>query len=172
MLEDMRGEVRGALGDVRRLVDALRPPALDELGVVGALEAQAGRVGPPPRVDVAAAGPLPELPAAVEVAAYRIAVEAMTNAARHAGAQRCRVQLGEASGTGVAGGGVADRALEVEVVDDGVGLGADTKPGIGLVSMRERAAEVGGTCVIEPMLGGGNRVFARLPLDGAVGQPA
>jgi signal transduction histidine kinase len=173
LLEELRGEVHGAVGDVRRLVDALRPPALDELGLVGALEAQAGRLGPPPRVDVAAAGPLPELPAAVEVAAYRIAVEAMTNAARHAGAQRCRVQLGEAPAAGAATGGVLDRALEVEVVDDGVGLRKDATPGIGLASMRERAAEVGGTCVIESLSGGGTRVFARLPLHGAIaGQPA
>jgi signal transduction histidine kinase len=68
---------------------------------------------------------------------------------------------------------MVDRALEVEVVDDGVGMRADAKPGIGLVSMRERAAEVGGTCVIESLSGGGTRVFARLPLDGAIaGQPA
>jgi signal transduction histidine kinase len=174
LLEELRGEVHGAVGDVRRLVDALRPPALDELGLVGALEAQAGRLGPPPLVDVAAAGPLPELPAAVEVAAYRIAVEAMTNAARHAGARRCSVQLGEASAAaGTEPGTMVDRALEVEVVDDGVGMRADAKPGIGLVSMRERAAEVGGTCVIESLSGGGTRVFARLPLDGAIaGQPA
>jgi two-component system NarL family sensor kinase len=172
ILDELRGEVHGALGDVRRLVDALRPPALDELGLMGALEAQAGRLGPPPVVDVAASGPLPELPAAVEVAAYRIAVEAMTNAARHARAKRCRVQLAEASGPD-GESGVIDRALEVEVTDDGLGVAADAKPGIGLVSMRERAAEVGGTCVIESALGGGTRVFARLPLDGAVpAQPA
>ncbi|HYN69924.1 MAG TPA: histidine kinase, partial [Candidatus Eisenbacteria bacterium] len=179
LLGELRGEVHGAVGDVRRLVDALRPPALDELGLVGALEAQAGRLGPPPVVDVAAPGPLPELPAAVEVAAYRIAVEAMTNAARHAGAQRCRVQLTEATAreAGIGGrdavSGGRDHALEVEVTDDGVGLVAGARPGIGLESMRERAAEVGGTCVIESILGGGTRVFARLPLDGAVaGQPA
>lgn len=172
LLVDLRGEVRGALGDVRRLVDALRPPALDELGLVGALEAQAGRLGPPPVVDVAAPGPLPDLPAAVEVAAYRIAVEAMTNAARHAGAQRCHVRL-QAATTGNAAGDAAIRALELEVTDDGVGLGAGATPGIGLVSMRERAAEVGGSCTIESARGGGTRVFARLPLNGAVaGQPA
>jgi signal transduction histidine kinase len=171
LLRELRGEVHGAVGDVRRLVDALRPPALDELGLVGALEAQAGRLGPPPIVDVTAPGVLPDLPAAVEVAAYRIAVEAMTNAARHAGAQRCRVQLAEAADP--ANGGPIDRAIEVEVTDDGIGLAADAKPGIGLLSMRERAAEVGGTCVIESLLGGGTRVFARLPLDPvAAGQPA
>jgi len=58
------------------------------------------------------------------------------------------------------------RALEVEIIDDGQGLPARLRPGIGLTSMRERAAEVGGTCMIESMPGGGTRVFARLPLDG------
>lgn len=166
VLEELRGEVRGALTDIRRLVDALRPPALDELGLVGALQAQAGRLGPAPTVDVAAAGPLPDLPAAVEVAAYRIAIEAMTNAARHAGARRCRVLLAEAAPAGGSNGSSA-RALEVEVTDDGNGLPAGARAGIGLISMRERAAEVGGSCVIESTPGAGTRVYARLPLDGA-----
>ena len=160
VLEEMRGEVAGALADIRRLVDALRPPALDELGLVGALRAQAGHFGPEPRVDVAAAGALPELPAAVEVAAYRIAVEAMTNAARHSGARACRVRVAEVA--------APSHALEIEVTDDGRGLPDRIRPGIGLVSMRERAAEVGGTCVVEPLTGGGTRVMARLPLHAHV----
>ncbi len=160
VLAELRGEVRGALTDIRRLVDALRPPALDELGLIGAIQAQAGRLRPEQTLDVAAAGVLPELSAAVEVAAYRIAVEAMTNAARHAEGRTCRVRVSEA--------GDQDRALEVEVTDDGRGLPPGLRPGIGLLSMRERAAEVGGTCVVESIAGGGTRVFARLPLDGRV----
>ena len=159
VLEELRVEVAGALADIRRLVDALRPPALDELGLVGALQAQAGRLGPTPSVDVTADGPIPELPAAIEVAAYRIAVEAMTNAARHAGASACRVRLAEATG-----GAEAGRTLELEIEDDGTGLPAVVRPGIGLGSMRDRAAEVGGTCVVESSPGGGTRVRARLPL--------
>jgi signal transduction histidine kinase len=161
VLAEMRVEVQGALGEIRRLVDALRPPALDELGLVGALQAQAGRLGPEPTVDVAAHGPLPDLPAAIEVAAYRIAVEAMTNAARHARARSCHVRLTEA-------GTLAklDRSLEVEITDDGAGIARDVRPGIGLLSMRERASEVGGTCVVEAAPDGGTRVFARLPLVG------
>lgn len=161
VLGELREDVHGALADVRRLVDALRPPALDELGLVGALQAQAERLGGP-RLDVAGRGELPPLPAAVEVAAYRIASEAMTNAARHAGASSCTVRI-SAPPAGPGSG----RALELEITDDGRGLpAAGIRPGIGLGSMRERAAEVGGTCRIEAMPAGGTRVFARLPLDG------
>jgi signal transduction histidine kinase len=161
LLDDLRGEVRGALADVRRLVDALRPPALDELGLVGALEDQATRFAPDLIVDVAAIGEPHELPAAVEVAAYRIAVEAMTNAARHAQATTCRVRITTAEGSNGAG----PAWLEIEVTDDGIGLPPDVRPGIGLVSMRERAAEVGGTCLIEGLRPRGTRVLARLPLE-------
>jgi signal transduction histidine kinase len=172
VLDELREEVQSALTDIRRLVDALRPPALDELGLVGALEAQADRLGSEPIVEVASSGSLSDLPAAIEVAAYRIAVEAMTNAVRHAHAQSCTVRLAEADWDGTESGArtqdVPARALEVEVTDDGRGLPGRPRPGIGLVSMRERAAEVGGSCVIESMVGGGTRVFARLPFDGQV----
>ncbi|HEY8869294.1 MAG TPA: GAF domain-containing sensor histidine kinase [Candidatus Limnocylindrales bacterium] len=174
VLGELRLEVQSALADIRRLVDALRPPALDELGLVGALEAQADRLGNEPLVDVASSGPMVDLPAAIEVAAYRIAVEAMTNAVRHARAKSCTVRLSEADwdGTDPAAGriDVPARGLEVEVTDDGRGLPSQPRHGIGLVSMRERAAEVGGSCVIESVAGGGTRVFARLPLDG-LGSP-
>ena len=99
-----------------------------------------------------APSPLPELPAAVEVAAYRIAVEAMTNAVRHAGARACRVQLDAAD------------QLTIEVTDDGRGLGEPPRAGTGLESMRERAAEVGGELSVERRPEGGTRVIARLPL--------
>lgn len=163
-LAALRTDASGALADIRRLVDALRPPALDELGLVGALQAQAARFGSAPTVDVEADGLIPELPAAVEVAAYRIAVEAMTNAARHANARSCRVRVGEH-----AGGLDAGRSLEVDIADDGAGLPASIRPGIGLASMRERAAEVGGTFRIESEPGRGTRVVARLPLDAPAG---
>jgi len=159
VLSEVRGDVNSALGEIRRLVDGLRPPALDELGLVGAIEAQAERLGPDLVVQVDADGPIPELPAAVEVAAYRIAVEAITNTARHAGAHTCRVRLIGSSGP--------EAVLEVEVTDDGRGLPRRLRPGIGLISMRERAAEVAGTCIVESRPGGGTRVFARLPLEGS-----
>jgi two-component system, NarL family, sensor kinase len=99
--------------------------------------------------------PMPDLPAAVEVAAYRIAVEAMTNAVRHAGAQLCRVRLEAAT------------QLTIEVTDDGRGLPSPIRPGTGMESMRERAEELGGDVSIGPRPGGGTRVVARLPLDRA-----
>lgn len=155
VLDEMRREVTGAIADIRRLVDALRPPAIDELGLVGALEAQAAHLGSDLEIDVVATGNLPDLPAAVEVAAYRIAAEAMTNAARHAGARHCHVRLAASP----------DGALEVEVADDGRGIPDPVRPGIGLASMRERAAEVGGSCAIERGSAGGTRVIARLPIQ-------
>ncbi len=165
VLDEMRGEVREAITEIRRLVDALRPPALDELGLVGALRAQAARLGPVPGIDVAADSPLPDLPAAVEVAAYRIAVEAMTNAARHSGGTACWVRLRDLAADGAGSGEPADgRLLEVEVVDDGRGLPDRVRPGIGLASMRERAAEVGGECIVRAGQAGGTIVRARLPL--------
>jgi two-component system NarL family sensor kinase len=98
---------------------------------------------------------MPDLPAAVEVAAYRIAVEAMTNAVRHAGARLCSVRLEAAA------------QLTIEVTDDGRGLPSPLRPGTGLESMRERAEELGGDVSFEPRPGGGTRVVARLPLDQA-----
>ncbi|MEO5918552.1 MAG: GAF domain-containing sensor histidine kinase [Candidatus Limnocylindrales bacterium] len=161
MLADLHVQVQEALGDIRRLVDALRPPALDELGLVGALRAGADRLGMDPAIRVDAPDPLPDLPAAVEVAAYRIALEAMTNVTRHAEATVCRVHLTATTATGDTG-----RMLEISVTDDGRGLPATLRPGIGLASMRERAAEVGGTCEIGSGPGSGTRVIARLPIDG------
>jgi two-component system NarL family sensor kinase len=101
---------------------------------------------------------LPPLPAAVEVAVYRICQEALTNVVRHAKASQCLVELTLAhdEGTGP--------VVRMEIRDDGRGLPAGLRAGVGLRSMRERAAELGGTCVIEPVLTGGTRVFARLPV--------
>ena len=100
-----------------------------------------------------APGALPPLPAAVEVACYRIAQEALTNVIRHAHARTCtlRLTLGE--------------MLSLEITDDGIGLPTSFRVGVGLTSMRERAIELGGTCLIEPMTDGGTRVYAQLPLS-------
>jgi signal transduction histidine kinase len=153
-LAALQSEVSTAVADVRRLVDALRPPAIDEVGLVGALRLAADRLETPgsTRLDVASEGELPELPAAVEVAAYRIGTEAMTNAVRHAEAGTCSLRL------------VGGDDLTVVVEDDGRGLPTEPRPGVGLVSMHERAAELGGECRVEARPGGGTRVVARLPL--------
>jgi signal transduction histidine kinase len=102
-----------------------------------------------------APGNMPTLPAAVEVACYRIAQEAITNVARHSRAKTCRVRLSVDRGAGV---------LEVEIADDGAGISGDRVAGVGLSSMRERAEELGGTLEVEPGPQGGTRVLARLPL--------
>ena len=107
-------------------------------------------------VSVDAPESLPALPAAVEVAAYRIAGEALANVVRHAGARSCVVRLSSGDGE-----------LRLEVSDDGVGLpppGGSRSAGVGLHSMRERAEELGGSLRIEASPAGGTRVLARLPL--------
>lgn len=154
LLAELRAEVAAAVVDIRRLVDGLRPPAIDELGLVGALRLAADRLSAAgsPDLSIEADGPLADLPAAVEVAAYRIATEAMTNAARHAGAAHCAIRL------------IGGTDLTVVVEDDGRGLPVDRRDGVGLASMQERAAELGGECLFEPLPGGGTRVLARLPL--------
>ncbi len=95
------------------------------------------------------------------MAAYRIATEALTNVARHAQARRATVSFALASGN-------HRRELHVEIVDDGMGLPEDHKAGIGLISMRERAEEVGGSLLIDSSPGRGTRVVADLPLAEAV----
>jgi signal transduction histidine kinase len=154
LLGDARTEIQAAVADVRRLVYALRPPALDELGLVGALREQAERIGVGERVHVEVDAPdrVDGLPAAVEVAAYRIALEAMTNVERHADARSCVVRIS------------TNGDLELEIADDGHGLASDFRAGVGIASMRERAAELGGTCAVEQVDGRGTRVRARLPL--------
>jgi signal transduction histidine kinase len=154
LLEAARSEIQSAVADVRRLVYALRPPALDELGLVGALREQAEKLGAAehPRVEIDAPDELGVLPAAVEVAAYRISLEAMTNSARHADARTCVVRIS------------VNGDLDLEVVDDGRGLPDDYRAGVGISSMRERAEELGGMCEVEPLDGRGTRVHARLPL--------
>lgn len=146
-----RTEVADALDDVRRLVHDLRPPALDDLGLEAALRQQAQRLQPELAVRVEAEG-LRGLPAAVEVAAYRIVSEALTNTLRHARASSAVVRL-----TGSA------RALAVTVTDDGCGIDADVSAGVGLLSMRERAEELGGHCEVTCPAGGGTTVSAWLP---------
>ena len=132
----------------------MRPPALDEFGLVPVLRETAAQYGQNgPEISVEAPENLPTLPAAVEVAAYRIAGEALTNVVRHAEARTCVVRITLDEG-----------ALRVEVFDDGVGIGRDRGAGVGLRSMRERAEELGGACTVE-LGSGGTRVSASLPLE-------
>ncbi len=162
LAQDIRSEVTGALTDVRRLIYELRPPALDELGLVEAVRRHAQRLdrradGAPIEITVRADAPLPELPAAVEVAAYRILTEALTNVARHSHASRVDVDIVESPRT--------PPGLELTVQDDSAANGSSPAwtPGVGLRSMHERATELCGTVQAEPTPTGG-RVHALLPL--------
>ena len=105
---------------------------------------------------------LQPLPAAVEVACYRIVQEALTNISRHAHARSCHIRLSVDRGSGV---------LEVEITDDGVGIPEERAAGVGLTSMRERAEELGGTLAVEPGPEAGTRVRARLPLSAPKWRP-
>jgi signal transduction histidine kinase len=165
------------IAEMRRLIYGLRPPALDDLGLIPSIYQQAQSQG---MVELStgtetderlehrtvfsmnAPEKLPPLPAAVEVACYRIVQEALTNVARHAHARTCLVRLSVDRGSGV---------LEVEITDDGVGISGGRVAGVGLSSMRERAEELGGTLAVERGSEGGTLVLARLPLPVPKGRP-
>jgi signal transduction histidine kinase len=154
LLDGLAEDLRTCTVEVRRLVDELRPPALDR-GLEAAVRGECARfdsLGPAVRCEIN--GLLEGLPAAVEVAAFRVLAEALTNVARHSGAGTCRV--------------VVDRGehhLRVVVSDDGVGIPPTARRGLGLASMAERGAELGGSCTITPSPDGGTEVRLELPVD-------
>lgn len=153
LLGRLQGQLRETVTQVRSLVEGLAP-AVDQLGLAGAIREGADRLTAPAGIALELdIGTLPELPAAVEVAAYRITMEALTNAVRHAAPTRCAVRVR-----------YEDGGLHLRIGDDGQGLPATIVPGVGLSSMRQRAAELGGTCTVEPARGGGTRVLVRLPV--------
>jgi two-component system, NarL family, sensor kinase len=156
LLAELRGDAKQAIGDLRRIIYDLRPAPLDELGLLGALGEQVDRFGRQGlSVTLQAPPALPVLPAAVEVAAYRIVTEALTNIARHAQASRASVTVS------------VDDGFCLDVQDDGTvstANGDGWRPGVGLVSMAERVAELGGTLQAGPTKTGG-RVHAMLPLE-------
>jgi signal transduction histidine kinase len=160
LLHGLKTQTQDTVADIRRLVHALRPPALDELGLVGALRAhtsQIGRTNGGPQITIRSTpARLPQLPAAIEVAAYRIALEGLTNVVRHARAHQCTVHLSTLE--------ASDPCLQVVVDDDGVGMPDPYHVGIGLTSIRERAEELGGSCTVARRAAGGTRVLALLPL--------
>jgi signal transduction histidine kinase len=157
---ELQAEIRAAIGNIRLLVNGLRPPALDELGLVAALLdhvtqlGSANANGQTLQIVVEAPGPLPNLPAAVEVAAYRIVQEAVTNVLRHAHARSCVVQICMGS----------EQDLHLRISDDGRGVASSAVSGVGFVSMRERAAELGGSCVVARGPASGTEVLVHLPV--------
>lgn len=153
-LLELRADIQGTLLDVRRIVEGLRPPALDELGLPGALDQLAGRLSDDGQLAIEVSVTGRALPAAVEVAAYRIVQEALTNTVRHADAAHVSVSL-QAS----------EAVLDISIADDGIGTQRPRADGIGLLSMRERAEEIGGTLRCDAVAGKGTTVLARLPLS-------
>lgn len=156
-LEQLAEIVQHSLQEVRRIYRELRPEALDELGLRGALVALTGRIGEQGGIHVERdlAGDLPDVSPDVELAVYRIAQEALTNAMRHSGAGEVTVSLRSADG-----------ALTLIVADDGRGLPDDPAPGGGLTGMRERALLIGGELRIESGTQRGTVVTLAVPLDG------
>ena len=158
LLADLAKRTQDATADIRHLVYELRPPTLDELGLVSALRESVAQFTHQGCNDLMitfdAPERLPQLPAAVEVAVYRIAQEAVTNVIRHAEARTCFVRLGLDESAGY---------LCLEVQDDGKGLLTKRRAGVGLNSMRERAEELGGTFKVTPVPTGGTLLTARFP---------
>jgi signal transduction histidine kinase len=165
LVKELQTEIRSTVGNIRRLVYDLRPPTLDELGLLAAVRERAAQYSNAPggvHITVDAPAELPLLAAAVEVAAYRIVQEALENVSKHSQARTCSIRFANHNG------------LEIEITDDGIGLPPNITPGVGLRSIRERAEELGGHCVIERGVNGGTRVLACLPIgesNGSVTHP-
>jgi signal transduction histidine kinase len=157
VLKALKGQVKNTVAEIRRLVYALRPPVLDEFGLVTAIREHVAQYGGPNGIEITldATEPMPPLPAAVEVAAYRIVLEAFTNIINHAQATTCHIILQ-----------AEQDCLRLEVSDNGIGLPEDVRSGVGLTSMRERALELGGDFAVQNTLNGGLRLTARLPMEG------
>ena len=157
-LAELHAQARDAIAEVGRLVDGLAPLAVEDGGLPAALANLARRRsrggGPSIRVDCDPA--LEALPPGFAAVAYEIALEAIANAGRHAGAQHVDVRVRR-----------TEAALVLSVADDGCGFDATAMPGVGLGSMRRRAERHGGQLLVEPRPGAGTRVHAQLPLGSA-----
>lgn len=161
LLDQVMDQNQATVGEVRRLVYGLRPPALDELGLVAAICDHIAGMDGKSALQIEITAPqdgMPSLSAAVEVAAYRIVLEALTNVIRHAHAQHCDILFSIDENTSVS-------LLQIEIKDDGKGMPEMYRAGVGLRSMRERAEELGGTCHVESTPEAGTHIRVRLPLN-------
>ncbi|HEY5732012.1 MAG TPA: GAF domain-containing sensor histidine kinase, partial [Anaerolineales bacterium] len=155
LLTELKSQTQETVQNIRHIVHTLRPPSLDVLGLIPALQAHFGQVATPRSLDIQMITDpqsFPRLSAAVEVAAYRIVLEAVTNVINHAQAEFCNVSLT-----------LEDGNLKMEIKDDGMGLPKVRKHGIGLDSMRERAEELGGHLELSSS-SHGTRVCAEIPI--------
>ncbi len=157
LLAQLKAQIKSSLGEVRRIAYDLRPPALDQLGLLPAIQEHISSLELPGDLKIILEAPpyTPDLPAAIEVAAYRIVLEAVTNISQHAQASQAAVRL------------EFNHWLQIEVTDDGLGIPEAISPGVGISSMRERTSELGGTFTIAPRPQGGTQLLARLPLQPA-----
>ncbi len=154
LLCEAKAQSRAAVSEIRRVVYDLRPPSLDDLGLQGALRDLAGHFsGANLTIDIQLPDALPVLPAAVEVAVFRIVQESLTNVARHANATHCSITL------------KLTTALELTISDDGIGIADERRAGVGLASMKERAEELGGTCSVYGSSEVGTMIAVRLLLE-------
>lgn len=145
-------QLRAAIANIRTIVAGLVPPELERLGLMGALREKAQTFSDPSLMRVVVEGEVGGIDAAEELAAYRIALEALTNAAKHSGACECHIRLWQ------------EDALYLEVTDNGSGVAPEAPSGTGIASMRERAEEIGGTVTVSASRSGGTVVTARLPV--------
>jgi len=160
LLEQVMSQNKSTVEEVRRLVYGLRPPALDELGLVAAIRDYTAALDGKASLQIEVTEPtggLPPLSAAVEVAAYRIVLEALTNVIRHAQAHQCAIRFSLVKNG-------SNNNLQIEIIDDGIGLPHELRAGVGLRSMRERAEELDGKLTVEsqPSV---TRVLAILPIS-------
>jgi signal transduction histidine kinase len=146
--------VARALAQVRDLSNLLRPAVLDDLGLVPALHGLVDDFARRTRIEATleTADPLGPLAPQQEVVVYRVVQEALTNVARHSAAHSVQVRLQP-----------RDRALRLTVEDDGRGVRGEPVPHLGLLGMRERITELGGSLAIGGVNGGGFRVEAMIP---------
>lgn len=153
LLAEAIKHAQAATDDIRRVVHDLRPPALDDLGLIDAIKSLGEQFEPGGvRITMNLPEALPPLPAAVETACYMICQEALNNVTRHSGAPECRIGM------------VCKTDLVLEVWDNGQGISPESRPGVGLTSMRQRAEQLGGTFEIKSVPGNGTRLTSSLPL--------
>jgi signal transduction histidine kinase len=153
ILDDLQNGIEGTLTNVRQLVYELRPPLLDQLGLIGAITDFVSRHDSQVEINLVLPEQVSSLPAAVEVATFRIMQTALDNVIKHAKATHCDVRLT-----------VVDGNLNIDIVDNGLGIAVNYRAGVGLTSMRERAEELGGTFIIAPAKLRGTHLSVCIPL--------
>ena len=153
ILTDLQSGIEGTLADIRQLVYGLRPPLLDQFGLMGAIKDFINQHDASITINLDLPSDPPPLSAAEEVATYRIIQTAVDNVVKHAQATHCTVKLS-----------LNDSQLNIDIIDNGIGIPANNKEGVGLSSMRERAEELNGTLTITSNQPQGTHLSVSIPL--------